>query len=352
MYSNLSDRNSQQERTDNIPFAILRFEKRRGGSATAIEKHHERKKETYNSNKNINREKTEMNYHLKLPAKGYYYEIQSRIEAAKCRVRRDSVKFVDTFIGGTPSFVSGLPPAEQREYFQRAYDFIAGRVGERNIFAATVHMDETTPHLHMCFVPLTNDNRLTAKEVLGNRESMRKWQDDFHACMSERWPELDRGRKAEETGRKHVPVWLFKKARQLDEQMVRINGLLNDKNPFTASKSRKEAAELLMKWYQGAAGFGVTVKTLISGLDELKQGNADLANQLKESKQAFSDKLSEKDRELFNERKEYSELAEQYNNCVDFLKSIPDPIYNELAQRYQELRQFDRESDGYEYEDD
>ena len=294
-----------------------------------------------------------MNYHIKQPAKGYYYEIQSRIEAAKCRVRRDSVKFVDTFIGGTNCFICGLPPAEQREYFQRAYSFIAERVGERNIFAATVHMDETTPHLHMCFVPLTKDKRLTAKEVLGNRESMRKWQDDFYACMSERWPELDRGQKAEETGRKHVPVWLFKKARQLDEQMSQINNLLNDKNPFTAARNRKEAAELLMKWYQGAAGFGAQVKYFISGLEELKQGNADLAKQLQESKQGFSIKLSEKDRELFRGRKEYSDLADRYNNCVDFLKSIPDPLYNQLLQRYKELQQFDREQDNdYEYEDD
>ena len=175
VYNNLSDREPQKERTDNIPFAILRFEKRRGGSATALEKHHERKKETYNSNKDINKDKTELNYHIKKPEKGYYYEIQTRIEAAKCRVRRDSVKMVDTFIGGTNSFICGLPPAEQREYFQRAFDFIAGRVGEKNIFSATVHLDETTPHMHLCFVPLTKDNRLTAKEVLGNRESFKKW---------------------------------------------------------------------------------------------------------------------------------------------------------------------------------
>jgi len=330
----------------------LRFEKRRGGSATALEKHHERKKDSYNSNKDINREKTKMNYHLKQPAKGYYYEIQSRIEAAKCRVRRDSVKFVDTFIGGTNSFICGLPPAEQREYFQRAYNFIAERVGEHNIFAATVHLDETTPHLHMCFVPLTKDNRLTAKEVLGNRESFKKWQDDFYSCMSERWPELDRGQKAEETGRKHVPVWLFKKARQLDDQMTQINSLLNDKNPFTASKSRREAAELLMKWYQGAAGFGAKVKYYISGLEELKQGNAELARLLKENEQGFSVKLSEKDRELFKERREYNDLARQYNNCVDFLNSIPVPLYNQLAQRYQELQQYERVQDDYEYGDD
>jgi len=84
-----------------MPFAILRFEKRRGGTATAIEKHHEREKEAYKSNEDIDLDRKAENYHIKKPSNRYYYEVQSRIEVAKCRVRRDSVKYVDTFIGGT-----------------------------------------------------------------------------------------------------------------------------------------------------------------------------------------------------------------------------------------------------------
>ena len=45
-------------------------------------------------------------------------------------------------------------------------------------------MDEKTPHLHLVFVPLTEDNRLCAKEIIGNRANLTKWQDDFHAYMA------------------------------------------------------------------------------------------------------------------------------------------------------------------------
>lgn len=37
-----------------MPYAILRFEKRRGGPASALEKHHERKKQQYASNPDVN----------------------------------------------------------------------------------------------------------------------------------------------------------------------------------------------------------------------------------------------------------------------------------------------------------
>ena len=64
-------------------------------------------------------------------------------------------------------------------------------------------MDEKTPHLHLTFVPLTKDNRLCAKEIIGNRANLTKWQDDFHASMVEKYPDLERGESASKTGRKH-----------------------------------------------------------------------------------------------------------------------------------------------------
>ena len=84
-----------------MPYAIMRFEKRKGGPASAIEKHHERKKERYASNPDVDTDRSHLNYHLIQPQHKYYAEIQSRIERAqrenpKCKVRKDSVKFIDT----------------------------------------------------------------------------------------------------------------------------------------------------------------------------------------------------------------------------------------------------------------
>lgn len=80
-----------------MPFAIMRLKKRKGGPATAIEKHHERKTERYGSNPDIDRERSYLNYHLIEPRLQYYGEIQTRIEKAqkgnpKSKVRKDSVE--------------------------------------------------------------------------------------------------------------------------------------------------------------------------------------------------------------------------------------------------------------------
>ena len=50
-----------------MPYAILRFQKRKAGSVVACERHNERKKEAYKSNPDIDVERSKDNYHLLSP---------------------------------------------------------------------------------------------------------------------------------------------------------------------------------------------------------------------------------------------------------------------------------------------
>ena len=73
-------------------------------------------------------------------------------------------------------------------------------------------MDEKTPHMHLSFVPITQDGRLCAKEILGNKKKLTWWQDEFWKHMAEKYPDLERGESASMTGREHIPPRLFKEA--------------------------------------------------------------------------------------------------------------------------------------------
>lgn len=63
-----------------MPYAILRFEKPKGGAMVALENHHERKKEKYESNPDIDLSRTYLNYHIVSPRQSYRKEIDKRIE--------------------------------------------------------------------------------------------------------------------------------------------------------------------------------------------------------------------------------------------------------------------------------
>ena len=100
---------------------------------------------------------------------------------------------------------------------------------------------------HLTFVPLTKDNRLCAKEIIGNRANLTKWQDDFHAYMVEKYPDLERGESASKTGRKHIPTRLFKQAVNLSKQARAIEVTLDGITPLNAEKKKEEALAMLKK---------------------------------------------------------------------------------------------------------
>ena len=54
-----------------MPYAILRFQKSQSGGVAGRDRHNERKKEEYKSNPNIDRSKSEQNYHLIEPSGKY-----------------------------------------------------------------------------------------------------------------------------------------------------------------------------------------------------------------------------------------------------------------------------------------
>lgn len=50
------------------------------------------------------------------------------VRESGCKVRRDSVMMVKTLITASTEFMNSLPPAEQKAYFEVAFDFIASGI--------------------------------------------------------------------------------------------------------------------------------------------------------------------------------------------------------------------------------
>lgn len=198
--------------------AIMRFAKYKGPEIGRIEAHDERTKENYASNPDIALNKRGINFHLVEPQGKYRAEAEKQIAAAGCRTRKDSLRLVETLIAASPEFFKGMKRAEVKAYFDRVLEFIKQHQAPETILSAVVHMDEKTPHMHLCFVPLTEDGRLSAKDILGNRKKLVWWQDEFWKYMVKKYPILERGESASETGREHIPPRIFKEAAHLNRQ--------------------------------------------------------------------------------------------------------------------------------------
>ena len=199
-------------------YAILRFAKYKGPEIGRIEAHDERTKEQYASNPDVDTSRSRLNFHLVKPCRSYRAEAEKQIADAGCRARKDSVRVVETLITASPEFFQGKKPREVKEFFEYTLEFIQSKQSSETIISAVVHMDEKTPHMHLCFVPLTADGRLSAKDIIGNRKKLTQWQDDFWKHMVKKYPDFERGESASETGRTHIPPRLFKEAVRLNRQ--------------------------------------------------------------------------------------------------------------------------------------
>ena len=150
----------------------MRFSKYKGPEISRIEAHNERTKETHSSNPDIDASRTHLNTHLVFPPQHYRAEAERQIREANCRVRSDSIRLVEVLFSVSTGYFDGKSPEDIRAYYQRSLDFLYSQQDPSTILSATIHMDEVTPHMHVVFVPLTPDHRLSAKEILGNRKKL------------------------------------------------------------------------------------------------------------------------------------------------------------------------------------
>jgi len=301
--------------------AILRFTKHKAGPAGALEAHHERKKEQYASNPDIDVTRSKYNFHIIQPKQRYRQETNSRIKAAGCKTRKNSTMFVDTLITASPKFFEGRSRKDIQAYFTEAVAFMEQKIGRGNIFSAVVHMDEKTPHLHLCFTPITEDGRLSAKEILGNRAQLSKWQDEFHAHMKKAFPVLKRGESALVIKRKHVPTWLFKQSVSLIKQQKAIETAVSEITMMNAGKKKEEALALLDRFFPQLEAHLGQVKKYQATIDYLTQENAGL-------KEKVADQAS------VRKKPEAARLKQENEQLRALVAKIPPEVRREIQQRH------------------
>ena len=305
----------------NAQYAIMRFMKYTGPEIGRIEAHDERTKETYTSNPDIDPSRTHLNFHLVEPKGRYRAEAERQIAAAGCRTRSDSVRVVEMLVTASPEFFQDKKSKEIRTFFREALDFLWQKQNPDTILSAVVHMDEKTPHMHLSFVPLTEDGRLSAKDILGNRKKLTKWQDAFWEHMVQKFPELERGMSASETGRDHIPPRVFKEMTRLNKQREKLEALLAEVNPFNAKAKTAEIGKLLDRYLPNVEKMSTKVRKYSKAFASLKAENETLFAELRDSRE---ESVLKKMADL--------KLQRDYEAAVSLLEKIPPEVLRAYAQ--------------------
>lgn len=304
-------------------YGILRFAKYKGPEIGHIEAHNERTKEKYASNPDVDTSRSRYNFHLIKPKRRYRAETERQIAETGCRTRSDSVRVVEALITASPEFFSGKKRAEIKEYFSNALDFIKAHQNENTIISAVVHMDEKTPHMHLCFIPITEDGRLSAKDIVGNKKKLTWWQDEFWKHMVKKYPALERGESASKTGRDHIPPRVFKEMAHLNKQREKLESLIGGINPLNKKKSIEGISAVLDKFIPAAEKMRRDIKRYQAAFKDLEAENSELSKKNKA--------LADRSKESLLRKLEITQLERDYTAATELIARIPPEVLAEYT---------------------
>lgn len=208
-----------------MSYAIIRNEKYKRENLKGIYRHNERKNNNY-SNKNIDKERTHLNYSLKQCKNSYEKEFDKikKENNLKGQIKSVSNIVCEYIITSDLEFFNKIGIDETKRFFQESYNFVCEykNLGESNIISANVHLDEETPHLHLTFIPVVDSidrkgnklRKIACSEFWKERDSYRILQDNYYNYITSKGFKLERGQTS---NLKHISLDDYKKITNFDK---------------------------------------------------------------------------------------------------------------------------------------
>ncbi len=359
---------------------VARMQKMKAENLVGIGNHNQRKTKNH-SNPDIDTSLSKLNYDLVDRTQNYKTDIENFINENKSTtraVRKDAVLVNEWIISSDKDFFDNLTESEIENFFERSKDYFAEKFGEKNIRYATVHLDESTPHMHMGIVPFDKDNKLSAKRVF-NRQALRDVQEELPKYLQDFQFEIARGQKGSE--RKNLTVPEFKKLKEEEleikkELQIKKDELIaytkenqiDKKLDITPIKEMedieietdektlfgKNKTEIVRQW---TGNIILSENDYLKLNEEIKKGKktegrlaaileTDVYQENKELKNELKDQIDKNDKDI----DDYNDLVKRYNNLYEentSLKSQIGDLKEEIKLIYQSTKRFlkDRISD-------
>lgn len=288
-------------------YAILRVKKLKKHNIGGVAAHTERSRETKNANPNIKNvvlvgSNCKKNIEEKLPQK----------------YRKDAVVAVETVCTASPSFFKEKSKEEIEEWAKDTVSFLQ-KFWKNNVVYATLHLDETTPHIHAYSVPLV-EGKLACKQYIGDRQKLSNLQ-TLYAKEMEKWG-LQRGIK----GSKAKHIKLKKYYSLLNRELKKIKKIKIDIPPiFGKEKWAKQKQEEIEKLYKSLAP--IVAKAKVAEVAKKRE---------KEIRETIYPKVEELQEKI-------ESFKAEWNSCLQEIKEVAKEIMLEKEKEVEEINKKYRE---------
>lgn len=123
--------------------------------------------------------------------------------------KKDAATAIEVVISASPEWFAKQTPKDVKAYFADARKALTDRFGAENLLQWNTHWDETSPHMHVLFVPIMateKGNKYTSSEFLGGRNGLREFQDFMYFRVGKKHG-LERGQEGSKARHKDQYDW-------------------------------------------------------------------------------------------------------------------------------------------------
>ena len=217
-----------------MSYLVFHLSKYKSSNIVGLQRHNQRENRNY-SNQDIDTTMSDLNYDLINSQKiSFTKKVKSIIDTkrtTKKAIRKDAVTYCECIISSDNDFFRNLDIKEQQRFFEVSLKFLENRIGKDNIISANVHLDETTPHMHLGFVPMNLDGSLSAKKMV-NRNFLREIQENLPYTLQKNGFDIQRGEK--DNNVKHIDQKIYKS--NLNKEIRRLEALNSKIGQITLEK--------------------------------------------------------------------------------------------------------------------
>lgn len=300
-------------------FCVMNIQKRKKNDITGIQREATRTATEYNNQVQPGMDVYNVNL---IQSNNWMQDIQDEINQAGAKTRSNSVVALDAIYTASGEFFKCKSNEECNQYFRDCLEFHQRKFG--HVISAVIHYDETTPHMHILSVPLTQDGRLSAREIVGNRANLSRMQTEFFEQVGRGYG-LERGVQMDGQEKKKritAQEWQLRQTKQEKTKELEELGAIKH-----SKKSARERATRAREQAEQQRAENSRLRTVEGQIRDRMEQEQTTAEQLIE--------LNQKARQELRTTKEQLEALKGYLNKAE-------------QRELQEI--LEREQDGFELE--
>lgn len=304
------------------------------------------------SNEDIDLEKTKYNYDLVEDERPLYQRVKSRVEELKesgSRVQKNSVVMYSNILTVPEEQAKIWGEEKTDEYFKACYDFFSKEFGVENVVSAKIHKDETTPHMHLHFVPVNKENGRLQARVSMNKAKINYIHDELPIFLQERGFDVVRGKGKTEKNIENIHE--YKQVKQLEKKVEQEkNKFIKELNSIKLTKQPLADIEQVKKRSFERGVVNKRIELAPQDFDNLLHSakeNEKLRRLYIQSKKD-NQKLKKDNQNL---KKEFKVLHNEYQEILDQQEETNQKLENKNAELLKENQSLKNEVHEFEMYD-